>query len=82
MKNIATGLYLKDAGPAKYSTPTYFNFLVDSDAAGIHDIKADSNISTRDAVYNLQGVRLGTASQLSTLPRGIYLVGGRKVVKR
>ena len=82
MRNMATGLYLKDAGPAKYSTPTYYNFLVDSDAAGIQNIKADSNISTRDAVYNLQGVRVGTASQLSTLPRGIYLVGGRKVVKR
>ena len=35
-----------------------------------------------DMVYNLQGVKVGTRSQLKSLPRGIYIIGGKKVVVR
>ncbi len=35
-----------------------------------------------DVVYNLQGVKVGTRSQLKSLPRGIYIIGGKKVVMR
>ncbi len=31
-------------------------------------------------VYNLQGVKVGTRSEMKSLPRGIYIVGGKKVV--
>ncbi len=34
----------------------------------------------KQGVYNLQGVRLGTS--LDSLPKGIYIVDGKKVVKR
>ena len=43
-----------------------------------------SNIRTKvadDAVYNLHGVKVGTADKMDALPRGIYIIGGRKVVK-
>lgn len=43
---------------------------------GIADITAGS---APEAVYNLQGIRVGTADQLRTLPDGLYIVGGRKV---
>ena len=33
-------------------------------------------------VYNLQGVKVGTRSELKSLPRGIYIIGGKKVVVR
>lgn len=35
-----------------------------------------------DVVYNLQGVKVGTRSELKSLPRGIYIIGGKKVVVR
>ena len=31
-------------------------------------------------VYNLQGVKVGTRSEVKSLPRGIYIIGGKKVV--
>lgn len=35
-----------------------------------------------DAVYNLQGVKVGSRSEMKSLPRGIYIIGGKKVVVR
>ena len=35
-----------------------------------------------DVVYNLQGVKVGTRNQLKSLPHGIYIIGGKKVVVR
>jgi hypothetical protein len=33
-------------------------------------------------VYTLQGVRVGTFDKLGALPRGIYLIGGKKQIIR
>lgn len=33
------------------------------------------------AVYTLQGTRVGTSDNMSHLPHGIYIVGGKKIVK-
>ena len=79
LKNVATGLYLKDNAPAKYETPAYFNFRVESSTSGIATIQR--NIED-GVVYNLQGVKVGTRSELKSLPRGIYIIGGKKVVVR
>ena len=81
LKNIATGLYLKDAAPAKYETAAYFNFLVKDSASGITSATIQRDMEN-DVVYNLQGVKVGTRSQLKSLPRGIYIIGGKKVVMR
>jgi hypothetical protein len=35
-----------------------------------------------DVVYNLQGVKVGLRSELKSLSRGIYIIGGKKVVVR
>lgn len=79
LKNVATGLYLKDATPAKYETPAYFNFLVKDSAAGISSATIQRDIQ-EEVVYNLQGVKVSTRGQLKSLPRGIYIVNGRKMV--
>jgi hypothetical protein len=81
LKNIATGLYLKDAAPAKYETAAYFNFLVKDSASGITSATIQRDMEN-DVVYNLQGAKVGTRSQLKSLPRGIYIIGGKKVVVR
>ena len=78
LRNMATGKYLNDAAPAKYDTPAYMDFLK---AGASTDI---SNIRTKvadDAVYNLHGVKVGTADKMDALPRGIYIIGGTKLVK-
>lgn len=48
---------------------------------GIRNISLDNAIEGSD-VYNLQGIRVATDGNLDTLPAGMYIVGGRKVVKR
>ena len=49
-----------------------------SDVSGIRTLRTDSRLSD-EAIYDLHGVRHdGT---LSTLPRGIYIQHGRKIVK-
>lgn len=34
-----------------------------------------------DAIYNLQGVRVGSMDQLGRLPKGVYFTGGRKIIQ-
>lgn len=78
LKNMATGKYLKDAAPAKYDAPAYFDFLKSSVTAGIH--KVERSVDS-DAVYTLQGIKIATLQQWDALPRGIYIVGGKKKLK-
>jgi hypothetical protein len=72
---------LKDAAPAKYETAAYFNFLVKDSASGITSATIQRDMEN-DVVYNLQGIKVGTRSQLKALPRGIYIIGGKKLVVR
>ena len=81
LRNVATALYLKDAAPAKYETAAYFNFLVKDSASGITSATIQRDMEN-DVVHNLQGVKVGTRSQLKALPRGIYIIGGKKLVVR
>lgn len=53
--------------------------LVISAVSGIEDVAADS----ADApVYNLTGLHVGVRSDLPTLPAGVYIIAGRKVIKK
>ena len=78
LKNMATGKYLKDAAPAKYDAPAYFDFLKSSVTAGIHKVERSVD---NGAVYTLQGIKIATLQQWDALPRGIYIVGGKKKLK-
>ena len=47
--------------------------------SGIQSAKADKTLDTSKGIYNLQGVRM-SATSLDELPRGLYIVNGKKVV--
>ncbi len=50
---------------------------VKNSTSGITTIQRERE---NDVVYNLQGVKIGSQSELKSLPRGIYIIGGKKVV--
>lgn len=81
LKNVGTGLYLKDASPAKYETPAYFTFRIKNPTSGIVTTTIQREIEN-DIIYNLQGVKMGRRSELHSLPSGIYIIGNKKVVVR
>ena len=47
---------------------------------GIEKVEADKAIDTSKGIYNLNGIRL-KATSLDDLPKGIYIVNGKKVIK-
>ncbi len=69
---------------ATWSTATRLKKMTvtvkDKAGSAVEDIHAE-NTTAPTTVYNLQGVKLGSAEVLSTLPSGIYIVGGKKIVK-
>ena len=86
LKNVGTGKYLKDAtSPAKYDEPTYFTFCTLKEVPSGIDNPFRSLISNQKSrtsdIFNLQGVKVGTKEQWNILPRGIYVVDGKKMVK-
>ena len=53
-------------------------FTVKFGDAGVRSVLVDQAADS-DAVYNLQGIRVGSRSDLNSLPRGLYIVGQQKV---
>ena len=78
LKNMYTGKYLRDNASASSETPVYMDFLKVGGAAGINTVQRDVD---NDAVYTLQGQKVATRCQWNTLPRGVYIVNGKKVIK-
>ncbi|MDO4714659.1 MAG: hypothetical protein Q4A44_00020 [Bacteroidales bacterium] len=54
-------------------TPTVTNIASATTAPGV--------LAGTTPVYNLQGQRVGTYGTFLTLPKGIYIIGGQKVVR-
>lgn len=61
-------------------TLTYYGKDPEKEAAGISTV-SKSSISN-DNIYNLSGVKVGTTDNISAgkLPKGVYIIKGRKVV--
>ena len=78
LKNMYTGKYLRDNASANSEAPVYMDFLKVGGIAGINAVQRDVD---SDAVYTLQGQKIATRSQWNALPRGIYIVNGKKVIK-
>ena len=51
-----------------------------NDETGITTTTTDNASHHNDAVYNLQGVLVGTRSTLSQLSKGIYIINGKKIL--
>ena len=66
--------YLNADGGISYSQ---MKIVTGKELTGIHDIRTTTNAAP-GAVYNLSGQRVGQSTQ--TLPKGIYVIDGKKVV--
>jgi hypothetical protein len=69
----------KSIDPNDSNSPLYDPNL-HMDPTGINTIKALSNTSASKDIYNLNGQRVGDASCIKLLQKGIYIVNGKKVV--
>ena len=73
-----------DGAELKANEAGAFQFIVEGNTTvtvtellGIAGIEADAE--TDAAVYNLQGVKVGTKSTMGNLPAGLYITAGKKV---
>ena len=82
LKNLYTGKYLKNAQSAKFEAPTYFTFctLKQQTVAGVQSVPYRE--ITNGVVYNLQGMKVSTEDEWENLPQGLYIINGKKIVKR
>lgn len=73
-------VYLRKTNGGTAVTPTFISLDFDNDyATGIDTfITAEANNRNDNAIYNLQGIRMNN----STLPKGIYVVNGKKTVMK
>lgn len=67
----------ENTGSASFSVTGDTNFVIDV-TSGIASINADNN--GEKTVYNLQGIRVN--GDYNTLPAGLYIVNGQKVLKK
>ena len=67
----------ENTGSASFSVTGDTNFIIDV-TSGIASINADNN--GEKTVYNLQGIRVN--GDYNTLPAGLYIVNGKKVLKK
>ncbi len=51
----------------------------DEEITAVDEIEVDSTIDTQTVIYNVDGMYMGT--NLDALPRGVYIVNGKKVIK-
>ncbi len=80
LRNVYTGKYLHDALSAKYDDPVYFTFCtVRPGGTAVEVVEAEPHPV---GVYTLHGVCVGTMDGWNYLPRGIYVVDGRKVIRK
>lgn len=73
-------LRLKDVAPYQPSGIRISSVRLE-DMSGVSDILIDNGVAD-NTIYNLQGVPVGQrSSDLDRLPRGIYILQGRKIAK-
>lgn len=73
-------LRLKDLAPSLPSGMRISTVRVDN-VAGVEDIIGENGNGSTE-IYNLQGVKVGNdASDWDKLPKGIYIIGGKKILK-
>ena len=83
LKTPTAGRYLKliansEINGRAWTSAAEIGIEASSDITGIDDVRADAPFSSAAALYDLQGRRLAASSPL---PRGIYIQGGKKVMR-
>ena len=88
LKDLATGIVTEMSEGNTYTftaepntTATRFRVVSRSEVTtGVEDLTAETTATAR-GIYSVTGQYLGTADQLPTLPAGVYIINGKKVVK-
>ncbi len=62
---------------ANYEIPT---LKINTGMSGVEEIEDITDTTSESLIYNLQGVALGT--ELNTLPAGLYIRDGKKIIKK
>ena len=89
-ENLTSGLYYAlIVGYQNGSSTVYLNMEDDmvsynqfyqmTESTGIGILKADAPEAD---IFNMQGTRVGKASELKTLPKGVYIINNKKVINR
>lgn len=80
-KVYGTMWYLTEPENALQSAPKVFNIngVVDGDVTSISGVGVESETYS-NKVYNLNGQYVGTAADIDRLPKGMYIINGKKVV--
>ena len=55
------------------------SFFVDENTTGISDINTKTKVDS-DAVYNINGQYVGKNVDMNTLPKGVYIINGKKKI--
>lgn len=72
---------LNRANILSYYAQLYEEFVIKpGESVGIDELNED-DFDDNDAVYDLSGRKVCSKNQFGTLPRGIYIVNGRKVLR-
>lgn len=62
---------------ANYEIPT---LKINTGMSGVEEIEDITDTTSESLIYNLQGVAVGT--DLNTLPAGLYIRDGKKIIKK
>ena len=76
-------LVTQDGTTTTFALADLNKMFFSAESTGIEELEADALTQKATAVYDLQGRKVADNIQLSTLsshlPKGIYIVGGRKI---
>ena len=62
-------------GKSYITSESVFKLIADTGLTGVQQDNPDAD------VYDLRGVRLGKASELKNLPKGLYIINKKKVLR-
>lgn len=71
-------LSVNSDGAYEFTTTKKGHVLTVADGAGVSEIETSGNKECR--IFNLQGIRI--SGDMESLPAGIYIVDGRKIIKK
>jgi hypothetical protein len=68
--------------PAENAASSYTFTVDDSSTSGIENVDTNLNVTNGNSnVYTLDGRQVGTLANWQSLPKGIYIVNGKKIIK-
>ena len=80
--NKVTGKYLSSNATANSDEPVYLTFCTIGEKSTAISPAPSAQRRISSDVYSLQGLKVDTIAQWSTLPRGIYIINGKKTIKQ